>query len=236
MKFNEIVSSTATKKQRIELKSQTWIQHQIKQQADRFEGSSFGKFAAGIKQWLKFERLIAITFLLFPLLLIVIDGWPTEGKDSISAYYVMNDQKNLWAFYFPLTIAAMMLIVNGLIKNKAWYNIYLGVMLSGVILFNHVDFGIIHSIFALFFFVGNVIVIKFAKTGFFQKPKEELFFDLALITIIVLSLVLFFSHVINTFYLEWISFVIISFHFILLSIGTAPDVRPRRTGRTRVNP
>ena len=60
-------------KQKTELKSQTWIQRQIKQ-ADRFESNGFGKFTAGIKRWLKFERSTAITFLLFPLSLIVIDG------------------------------------------------------------------------------------------------------------------------------------------------------------------
>lgn len=235
MKFREIVSSTATTKQEIETKSTTWVQDRVRHQATRFMGSGFGKSAAGVKRWLKFEQFIAVPLLLFPILLILTDGWPTGSKDSISAYHVMSDQTTLWAFYFPSTVAAMLLIVNGLVKNK-WYNIYLGIMLSGVILFNHDNFSIVHGIFAIGFFVPNILVIKFAKTRFFNKPNEELFFDLTLIAIIILSGVLFLYHVINLFYLEWISFIMLSIHFILLSVGTTSDVKPRRTRRSRVNP
>ena len=236
MKFHEMVSSTAIKEQRIKSKSKTWIQHQTKQQTTRFQGSKIGKFATGIKGWLTLERIIALTLLFFPFLLIAVDGWPKEGKDSISAYYVMNDQKNLWAFYFPLSIAAFMFIVNGVIKHKSWYNIYLGVMLSGVILFNHIDFQIIHYIFAIPFFIGNFIVVFVVKTGFFEKPIAELFFDGALIVIAILSAILFVFDVINLFYLEWISFAMIAIHFFLLSRGTAQDVKPRRTRHSRFNP
>ena len=234
MKIHEIVSATANKEQKIKSKSKTWIQHQIKRPADRVQASSIGKFAAGIKKWLILERVIALTLLLFPLLLIIMDGLPMEGKDSISAYYVMSDQKNLWAFYFPLTIAAFMFIVNGVIKHEAWYNIYLGVMLSGVILFNHVDFKFIHPVFALPFFIGNFIVVLVAKTRVFEKPITEFFFDGALIAIAFLSIILFFSNVIHLFYLEWICFAMIAVHFFLLSYGTDLSVRSRRTRRSHV--
>jgi len=220
MKFREIVLSTAIKEQRIKSKSKTWILHQAKQRAARFQGSRIGKFAAGIKGWLILERVIALILLFFPFLLIAVNGWPAEDKDSISAYYVMNDQKNLWAFYFPLTVAAFMFIVNGVIKRKDFYNIYLGVALSGVILFNHVDFKIIHPIFAILFFVGNFVVVVVAKTGFFEKQIAEFFFDGALIVIAILSVILFYFHVINLFYLEWISFAMIAIHFVLKSYGT----------------
>ena len=212
MKFNEIASSTVTKKHTIELRTQTWI----KQGIDKFGDS---RFVAGIKPWLKFEQFIAMTCSLFPALLIFINGWPVEGKDSISAYYIMGAPKNLWAFYFPLTIAVMLFIVNGLV-TKALYNIYLGVMLSGVILFNHIDFNIVHGIFAVSFFVGNVLVILFAQTKFFKNRTSEFLFDSALCIIIALSLLLFLSHRISLFYLEWISFVMISVHMVLLSMGT----------------
>lgn len=228
MKFAEILSATAIKKQTIESIAGTRIQQQVY----KFRHSRFGLLSAtvttGIKRWVKFERLIAVTCSFFPFLLILVNGWPTEGKESISAYYIMNEQRHLWAFYFPLTIAVMLFIVNGLVKSKAWYNIYLGVMLSGVVLFNHVDFKIVHGIFAVFFFVGNVLVIKFAKTGFFKNPKDELIFDTGLIIVIALSLLLFVSHRINLFYLEWISFVMISVHFLLLSIGTAVDIKGQK--------
>ena len=244
MNFHKIVSSTAIKEQRIKSQSKTWIQNQANKQAARTHGSRIGKFAAGVKGWLVLERVIALTLLFFPFLLIAVDGWPTGDKDSISAYYAMSDPKNLWAFYFPLTVAAFMFIangvikhksVNGVIKHKSWYNIYLGVMLSGVILFNHVDFKIIHPIFAILFFVGNFIVVLVVKTGFFEKPIAELFFDVALIAIAILSVILFGFHVINLFYLEWISFAMITIHFFLSSYGTTPNVKPRKTGPSRVN-
>ena len=135
----------------------------------------------------------------------------------------MNIQSNLWAFYFPLTIAAFLFIVNGVIKH-VWYNIFLGVMLSGVILFNHIDFKVVHFVFAILFFGGNFIVVLVVKTWFFQKTISEFFFDGTLILIAILSVILFFSEVINLFYLEWISFGMITIHFILLSYGTKRDV------------
>ncbi len=235
MKFQEIVSSTAIMEQNIKSQSKTWVRQKAKQQTDRFQGSGVGKFTAGIKGWLTLERIIAIILLFFPFLLIAVNGWPTEGKESISAYYLMNDPKNLWAFYFPLTIAAFMFIVNGVIK-RSFYNIYLGVMLSGVILFNHVDFKIVHPVFAILFFVGNFIVVLIVKTGFFEKPTAEFFLDGALILIAVLSAILFGFQMINLFYLEWISFAMITVHFFLLSYGTAQEVKPVKTRRSRINP
>ena len=235
MNFHKIVSSIAIKEQRIKSQSKTWIQNQTNKQAAGTHGIRISKFAAGIKRWLVLEQVLASTLLLFPFLLIAVNGWPTVDKDSISAYYAMSDPKNLWAFYFPLTVAAFMFIVNGVIKPKYWYNIYLGVMLSGVILFNHVDFKIIHPIFAILFFVGNFIVVLVVKTGFFKKPIAELFFDMSLIAIAILFVILFGFHVINLFYLEWISFAMIAIHFFLLSRGTASDVKPRKTGPSHVN-
>jgi hypothetical protein len=230
MKLREVVSSIATTKQEIETKSKTWV----KGQAARFESSGVGKRAAGIKRWLKFEGVLAATLVLSPLLLIVNDGWPTGSKSSISAYYEMGDPANLWAFYFPLTLAAMMLIVNGIIINKAWYYIVLGIMLSGVILFNHDDFSIIHNIFAYSFFIGNGIVILKARTRLFSKQAER-FFDRVLISIIILFVVLLLLHVVNLFVVEWVSFAMISTHFILSSRGTAAQVSSGRTRRASVN-
>ncbi len=244
MKIREIVSSIPIEEQRIKTKFKTQIQQKAQQQTARFQGSRIGKFAAGIKGYLKFERIIALTLLIFPFLLIAVDGWPTGDKGSISAYYAMSDPKNLWAFYVPLTIAAFMFIVNGVIKREivngvskraSWYNIYLGFMLLGVIIFNHIDFSIIHNICAILFFGGNFIVILVFRTEFFKKRIAEFFVDASLVIIPILSLILFGFHVINLFYLEWISFAMITIHYFLLSIGTAPQVSSRRANRSSVN-
>ena len=137
----------------------------------------------------------------------------------------MNYQKNLWAFYFPLTIAAFLFIVNGVVKHKSGYNIYLGLMLSGVILFNHIDFKVVHFIFAILFFGGNFIVVLVVKTGVFKKRNTEFLFDGTLILVAIISAFLFGFKVINLFYLEWISFAMITAHFSLLSYGTKVDIR-----------
>jgi hypothetical protein len=110
-----------------------------------------------------------------------------------------------------------MFIVNGTIKRKSKYNIYLGLMLSGVIIFNHIDFKIVHMIFALFFFAGNFFVIFAVKTGLFRSKLSEFLFDLIISLVAVLALVLFLAHVFTLFYLEWISFAMITVHYFLVN-------------------
>ena len=98
-------------------------------------------------------------------------------------------------------------------------------MLSGVILFNHIDFKVVHFIFAILFFGGNFIVVLVVKTGFFKKQISEFFFDGTLILVAILSFILFGFKVINLFYLEWISFAMITTHFFLFSYATKIAVR-----------
>ncbi|MFC1943811.1 hypothetical protein ACFLWO_04490, partial [Chloroflexota bacterium] len=56
----------------------------------------------------------------------------------------------------------------------------------------------------------------------------EFFFDLALVLIAVLSGILFGFKVINLFYLEWISFAMITVHYFLLSYKAKEDVESQR--------
>lgn len=220
MKFGELVLATAKKEQSFKTSIITWMQQWMKQPVQIFKNSFVGRATTGIKNWLIMERVIALILIVFPVLLIVMDVVPNDTKDAISDYYKMNNPNNLWAFYVPLTIAAFMFIVNGVVKRKSLYNIYLGVALTGVILFNQDDFGIIHQIFAYSFFIGNFLVIKFAKTGVFKTPRAEFIFDLSLVVSAALSLVLLLTGVINLFVLEWISLAVISTHYFLLSCGT----------------
>ncbi len=191
-------------------------------------------------EFLTFERLLAALLIFFPVFLMVFNGVPSGvGKDSISAYHSMTNPNNLAAFYFPLTAAAMLFIVNGFVKRRErdpwylYYNVYLGAMLSGVILFNHDNFGIPHGIFAGLFFGGNVLVILFMNTSFFRTKRGEAAFDWGLLGLMAVSFLLFLPfHVINLFFLEWISLALISIHFILLSIGTARHRGLAQTART----
>ena len=231
IRLNEKLSSIAINEQRVKSIFKTWIQQQAEKPVNRLKRSWVSKPAAGIKRWLMLESLIALVLLLFPLLLIAIDGLPIKDRESISAYYLMGDPKNLWAFYFPLTIAAFMFIVNGVIKHESWYNIFLGVMLAGVILFNHTDFKVIHPVFAIPFFIGNFIVVFFVKTGVFNKPVTELLFDLGLCFTAALFLILFCFKIIYLFYLEWASFAMITIHFSLVSYKKMKGINSYRTKR-----
>lgn len=224
MRFSRFMSSAAAGEVRTKAAARTWVRSRVDRPVAGFARSRVGRFA---NDFLTFERLLAALLILFPIFLIVFNGWPGSGKDSISAYHEMTNPNNLVAFYFPLTAAAMLFVVNGFVKRRErdpwylYYNVYLGAMLTGVVLFNNADFPILHDIFAGLFFVGNVLVIYFIDTSFFSSRHAEAAFDLALLGVMAVSFLLFLPfHVINLFFLEWISLALISVHFVLLSIGT----------------
>ena len=108
----------------------------------------------GVTRFAKLERVLAAVCLLIPAFLI----WSDHGtiRPSISAYF---DMEQAQVFYFPLTVAAMLFVVNGVVKEKRAYNWILGVLLAGVVLFNHLDFPVIHNISAVGFFGGNAVVM-----------------------------------------------------------------------------
>ena len=98
----------------------------------------------GVKRFARLERVLAAVCILAPALMILFDGGTVRG--SISDYYKM---KNNQLYYFPMTMLAMLFIVNGVVKRQHVYNTFLGVMLAGVILFNKNDASWIHTAFAI---------------------------------------------------------------------------------------
>jgi hypothetical protein len=167
--------------------------------------------AEGIKRFARLERVLATVCLFTPAFLIWFDDGPI--RESISAYYNMEEGQ---VFYFPLTVAAMLFVVNGVVKDGRAYNTFLGAMLAGVILFNHDDMGLLHGAFAVAFFGGNALVILLFsswKAGWF---KALLFAG------IVLSMAFYFVFDWFTlFWAEWLSFTIIALHYILESWKTS---------------
>lgn len=160
-----------------------------------------------LTKFAKLERVLAGICALTPLLLLAAERTPI--RESISAYY--NIAQNQW-FYVPLTMAAMLFVVNGVVKNKQLYNTYLGAMLGGVLLFNHHDFSVVHIVFAAAFFVGNAVVILFFSS---VKDRE---FKIGLVAFIALALAgWYFFDWFTLFVAEWISLVIISIHYIIES-------------------
>jgi hypothetical protein len=167
--------------------------------------------ARSVARFSKLERVLAFVCLFIPIGLIVFDGG--QIRESISAYYNMEQNQ---FFYFSLTVASMLFLVNGIVKHRKFYNTVLGIMLAGVILFNHHDFKILHFAFAIAFFAGNALVILIFSS------KKELWFKGVFVAIIAASMVGYFIFDWPTlFWAEWISFGIIAFHYILESWGLA---------------
>jgi hypothetical protein len=162
-----------------------------------------GKFA-------KLERILAVVCFFTPLLLLWAD--PGSIRDSISAYYDM--EQNQW-FYFLLTVASMLFIVNGVIKQQHSYNTGLGIVLAGVILANHVDHVVPHMVFAALFFGGNAIVILFSTGDKRIKWAFMAFIGLAVIGFLVLE-------GFTLFWLEWASLGVIAVHYILSNLVKVP--------------
>ena len=80
-----------------------------------------------LTKWLVLERSLAAVCGITPFLLVFFDGG--EVRESISAYYAMGENQ---VFYFFLTIASMLFVSNGVLKDGHWYNVALGVLLAGV--------------------------------------------------------------------------------------------------------
>jgi hypothetical protein len=159
-----------------------------------------------LTKFAKLERVLAGICAMTPLLLLAAERPPI--RESISAYYSIT--QNQW-FYVPLTMAAMLFVVNGVVKNKQLYNTFLGAMLGGVLLFNHHDFSVVHFIFAAAFFVGNALVILL-----FSSVDRE--YKIALVIFIGLALIgWYFFDWFTLFVAEWISLFMIAIHYIIES-------------------
>lgn len=163
----------------------------------------------GVTRFAKLERVLAAVCLLIPAFLILFDDGPIRG--SISAYYSMEEAQ---VFYFSLTVAAMLFLVNGVVKEQKIYNTVLGVLLAGVVLFNHQESPLIHNISAAGFFGGNAVVMVW-----FSSKKERWFKALMVAGIALAMLGCFFFDWFTLFWAEWLSFGIIALHYILESWG-----------------
>ncbi len=178
--------------------ARTSVDHAVDRVANQDQVQAVRRFA-------KLERVLAGLCLFIPVLLIAFDSGSI--RDSISAYFDM-DQNQI--FYYPLTVAAMLFVVNGVIKHKHSYNAVLGLMLSGVILFNHNDAGVLHTVFTVAFFGGNAVVILLFSEGTLRRYKE-----IFVLGIVAAMTAYFVFDWFTLFWAEWLSFIIIAAHYIL---------------------
>ena len=163
----------------------------------------------GVRRFAKLERILAFVCLFIPAFLISFDDGPI--RDSISAYYDMEQNQ---VFYIPLTVAAMLFIINGTVKHQHFYNTFLGVALAGALLFNHEDAGLLHGIFGVAFFGGNAAVIVL------YTSREERWFKALLVAVIALAMAgCFIFGWFTFFWAEALSLALIGLHYILESWG-----------------
>lgn len=163
----------------------------------------------GLANLVKLEVVLTIVCLFIPVILIL--GDRGNVRPHISGYYAMEQAQY---FYVPLTVAAMLFVVNGVVKQRHWYNVALGLALAGVVLFNNVDHRLIHTVSASGFFMGNAAVFVMFT------PKKELWFKVLLAGAVLLGLAGYFQfHWYSLFVAETLSLVVIAVHFLLEAKG-----------------
>ena len=87
-----------------------------------------------IRNFVQLERNLAAILILTPMLLLLVDDGPDGIRGSISSYHDVHAPE---AFYVPLTAAAMLFVVNGVLKAGHWYNWVVGLLLALLIVFDH---------------------------------------------------------------------------------------------------
>ncbi|RYZ54316.1 MAG: hypothetical protein EOP49_05470 [Sphingobacteriales bacterium] len=146
-------------------------------------------------------------------------------RTSMSEYVYSS---NSYIFGMLYCMAAMLFIFNGAVYFRCehelnihsggkWYNLVLGLSLIGVILNPEHDRYLLHYIFSILFFVGNVIVILFLH----KKQNRCISIALGLATIVALVSALPPFKMISLLYAEWISLIAIALHLIIEAFRSA---------------
>lgn len=181
--------------------------------ADRATSSARNNAALGqLKGLATFERNLALLCVTIPLWLILFDDGPEAIRSSVSAYH---DIARPQAYFFPMTVASMLFVYNGLVRSGRIYNTALGVLLAGVVLFDHDGASAWpHYAFAIGFFVLNgLVILWFAGDA---EPWLRVVIIAAIAAGIAAWVLI---EAVTTFWIEWVSLVAIALHFVLDSLG-----------------
>ena len=156
-----------------------------------------------LKYFTRLKIIQALGFLAIPLVLFIVNSGLLK---SISAY----------AHYTPmifaslLSLAAALFIYDGYIIRERKYNIYIGLALLGVVWFDHINFPIVHYIFAGIFFLGSLFNMVFFSSG------KERFLKILTAALVLFGMAgCFIFGWYSIFWAEWIGMIPISAHFIL---------------------
>lgn len=161
----------------------------------------------GMKRLATIEQVLATICILIPAGLMLFDN-EDSVRDSISAYYDMNEAQ--W-FYVPITAAATLFIVNGIVKNGRFYNWILGAGLLLVVMFDHDSASGPHFLGAFVFFGGNIAVMALLPDTDLERRLRWPMLGICLIALAGWLWVDGFT----TFWAEWLSMVVIAVHFFI---------------------
>lgn len=146
-------------------------------------------------------------------------------RTSVSGYHDMADAK--W-FFVPLTVAAVMFIINGLVRDEGHaHNAWLGFALLGVIVFDHESETFAHYVFAVIFFASAIIFISGHLAGALRyiRNLELNVARLIFVGVAAAQLLLFAGlwRFTNLFIAEWVQLLIIAIHFVWHSLAREND-------------
>jgi hypothetical protein len=145
----------------------------------------------------------ALMFTLIPVVLMIVNG---GILDSISAYAYYTPMVFSWL----LTLICAIFFYDGFVEPKRWYNMVSGIMLSGVILFPHLDFPVVHYALAALFFLWTSACIPIFSS------KKQRWFKMLILLLIAFGMVGCFAfNWYSIFWAEWIGLLPISIHYIL---------------------
>lgn len=187
----------------------------------------------GVARWVDVERALAIALVASPLIMAVFD-WTTSDRPfgfraSISDYYTMKDPAMgaQPAFYVPLTVAAMLFFVNGVIREGHGFNAFFGVLLAMVVIFNKDGFGWVHFPAAGGFYLGNAYMVWRSKDP--EGSRKKLILGLGGG---VLAYWAVFGSTVSTalFWAEWFGLALIGIHFVFDASEPTAYQAPRSEG------
>lgn len=161
-----------------------------------------------MKKFTEIKIIQGFAFILIPLFLYFLTG---EIRGSISDYAYSTA---VMSFSVMLTLAGALFFYDGYVERKRFYNMIIGAALIGVVLTPHLEYAILHYIFASIFFIGSV----FSMIYFSSKKQRPI--KIVVGSVIILALLMYFIfNIFSLFWAEWIGMIPICLHYIGESLG-----------------
>mgnify|MGYP003651114348 CR=1 FL=1 len=156
-----------------------------------------------LKELIRIELLLSILFFFTPILLFVFQ----DGTLSSISDFAYSDTK--YIYLVLINLCGILYMIDGIIYKYRRYNILLGICLSCVTIFPSIEYRWIHNTVAIIFFLGNSFVVTYHSNEVSKQMK------LSLLSVIIITLGLFYCNVINLFFTESVGLLIVAFFMLL---------------------